>query len=205
MHKPRFLVTAAAIAAFSFAALAPISAMSDTSSPSPSPSASVSGVPLVASLQALAGQTTVDTGSFLSAVLQFILHHGGLGTPLTIACICLLVIASVKVSFLDSLLWDKLGYAQAFVAPVLGLVVGFIMLGVNGTTLTLAAVFTFLGSGAGAVGLHELLDAVKGIPGLGTAYVNIITAIENFLGGNPQGAVPSSSTATTTTATPSSS
>lgn len=157
------------------------------------PAVVASGLPVIVNtLQTQAAQATVDTDSFLGSILDFILHHGGLGTPLLIACICLILIASMKVTVLDSLFWDHLGRLQAFVAPVLGIIVGLIMVHMSGP-ITLAAIVTYAGSGAGAVVIHELLDALKGMPGLGTFYVNVIQFLEDRLGGNPVGAVTSTS------------
>ncbi len=119
---------------------------------------------------------------FLAQVVAVFQQFGGMSGALKIAAVVTLVIASMKVSFLNSLIWSKLGSAQAFLAPVLGLVVG--ILGLAGhAPLSIAAVFAYLSAGAGAIILHELLDAIKGLPGLGAAYVSFINLIESFLGG----------------------
>lgn len=149
--------------------------------PSPSPS----GLPpIVASLQAQAGAAAVDGGAFLGSILQFVQSHGGLGMSLMIACVCLLAIASMKVTILDNLIWNKLGKLQILLPPALGIVVGLILVHLNGP-LTLAAVCTYAASGMGSVYLHELLDAAKVIPGLGAGYVSLISAVEGALGGTP--------------------
>lgn len=149
--------------------------------PSPLPSA-------VTAAQTVASQTTVQAGDFATAVLQFVTTQGGIPWGLKIATIILLVIASMKVTALDNLFWDKLKTLQVYLAPVLGLVSGVLILAAQGN-LSLAGVMAYLGAGAGAVLLHELLDGIKGIPGLGSGYVSVITAIEQALGGNPIGSV----------------
>ncbi len=120
---------------------------------------------------------------FLNQVFAAIAGFGGMPMVLKISSIVLLVIASMKVTPINQLIWSKLGGAQAFLAPILGLVAG--LLGVAGhVPLTWASAFAYLSAGAGAIILHELLDACKAIPGLGSLYVSAINLIESFL--NPQ-------------------
>jgi hypothetical protein len=127
----------------------------------------------------------MDVTTFIT---QFIgVFHSGLSSWALYAAIITLVIASMKVSFLDDLIWNRLGNFQIWFAPFLGLVGGLIVMKANGVPLTLGAVLAYVSAGAGAVFLHELLDLVKLIPGLGPVYVSIITVIESALGGNPVG------------------
>lgn len=167
-------------ALFVFVALgaAPINALADAS-PSPLPV-------IVATLQTQAAQTTVDTATFLGSIFSFVMTHGGLGMPVEIMCICLLLIASMKVTVLDKLIWNHLGAAQPLLPPLLGLVVGLIMVKLNGP-ISIAAIIAFLGSGAGAIAVHELLDSIKAFPGLGPVYVSVISTVEGYLGGVPVG------------------
>lgn len=132
---------------------------------------------------AFAESNVISPGDFLSQVLQAIQGFGGLSWMLKVAAVVTLVIASMKVSVLNQLLWSKLGAAQAWVAPILGLVGGILSLSAGGHSITLQAVLAYVSAGAGAIILHELLDTVKAIPGLGSIYVQIINAIEGALGG----------------------
>lgn len=144
--------------------------------PSPSPSVSVS-----------AASDSVDVGSFIGQIATAFSSFGGLPWAGKIALIITLLIASMKVSVLDSLVWDRLGKFQAWAAPILGLIGGIVSLAVSGH-ITLPGVLAYMSAGAGAILLHELLDTVKALPGIGQMWVSIIAAIEGALGGNAQGA-----------------
>jgi hypothetical protein len=148
-----------------------------------SPSPNVTPLPAASVVVGLANSvqaaSTVSTDSLISAVSTVIQNFGGLSWALKIACIVLLIIAFMKVSFLSSF-WAKLGSFQAYLAPVLGLILGALTLSVSGS-VTLAGVLAYLAAGSGAILLHELLDTIKAIPGLGAVYVGIIDAIESVL------------------------
>lgn len=120
---------------------------------------------------------------FLTQVLATIQNFGGLSTLMKVSAVILLLIASVKVSFLNQLIWSKLGIYQSLVAPVLGLIAGLVGLFGGGSPITIASVLAYLGAGVGAMGLHEVLDGIKAVPGIGPTWVSIISAIENALGG----------------------
>lgn len=121
---------------------------------------------------------------FLSQVLSAIQKFGGLSVLMKVSVVILLLISSMKVSFLNQLLWSKLGSWQKIVAPVLGLAAGLFGLFGGGTPVTIASVLAYLGAGLGATGLHELLDGIKTIPGIGPTWVSVISAIESSLGGS---------------------
>lgn len=125
----------------------------------------------------------LPVGDFFTQVIQTIQKLGGLPWVAKIASIVLLVIASMKVSFLNDLIWKRLGKAQAWIAPILGLASGILMLGYDGK-ITLPGVFAYLAAGAGALILHELLDTAKAIPGIGPLWVTVIGVIEGALGGS---------------------
>lgn len=106
---------------------------------------------------------------------------GGMGGAVKASAIIMLLVASMKVSFIKPL-WDKLGAAQVYVAPLLGLLGG--LFGFLGPAqFTWASLLAYVMTGGGAVFLHEILDTLKSIPGLGTIYVTIISVIEGVLGG----------------------
>ncbi len=132
---------------------------------------------------AFADESVVAPQDFLAQVLDAIKSFGGLSTLLKITCFITLIVSSMKVSFLNDLVWSKLGAAKAYLAPILGLIAGILGIGSGGAPITLALVFAYMSAGAGAVFLHEILDSVKAIPGLGSVYVTIIGIIESALGG----------------------
>jgi hypothetical protein len=124
---------------------------------------------------------TVPVDSFLTQVLNFVKSAGGMPWTLKVAGVVLLVVASMKVSFMKPI-WDKLGAAKAWLAPLLGFVGGFLSLAVDGT-VTLPALVAYSFAGAGAVVLHELLDSIKAMPGLGAMWISVIGVIQGLLGG----------------------
>jgi hypothetical protein len=148
------------------------------SSPPPAPAAQA----IVGAANSVQSAPSLSTDSLISAVSTVIQNFGGLSWTLKIACIVLLLIAFMKVSFLSSF-WAKLGKFQAYAAPVLGLVLGVLTLSVSGP-ISLAGVMAYLAAGSGAILLHELLDTIKAIPGIGAVYVGIIDAVESVLGTN---------------------
>lgn len=113
---------------------------------------------------------------FLNQVFQAITAMGGLPWAGKVAAICLLVVGSMKVSFLRPL-WDKLGAAKVFLAPVLAIIGGILSL----PEISVAGVMAYMFAGAGAIALAEVLKAVKEIPGIGPVYVAVIDLISGLL------------------------
>ncbi len=119
-------------------------------------------------------------GTFLEQVLGVIAKFGGLSTVLKIASVCGILVASLKVTFLRQLIWAKLGPYQVLVAPFLGLIAGLLDMAGAGT-VTLASVMAYIGSGAGAILFHQLLDGVKKMDFIGDKYKAVIDWImEHF-------------------------
>lgn len=113
---------------------------------------------------------------FFSGVLAFIRDQGGMPWMAKVGAVVLLILASMKVSFLKPL-WDKLGAGKVLGAPILGLIGGLVSMG---SAFTWQGALAYITAGAGAVFFHEILDFVKAIPGLGSIYVAIIGIIENI-------------------------
>ena len=134
------------------------------------------------SVSALA-QDVVLPADFFSQVLQAIKDFGGLSVLLKISAVITLIVSSMKVSYLNQLIWSRLGSLQVYLAPVLGLIGGALGLGVGGVPVTAASVFAYVSAGAGAVFIHEILDTLKKIPGIGPVYVTIIDLISGALKG----------------------
>ena len=124
--------------------------------------------------------------SFYSQVVAYIDGFGGQTWLFKVSSIIMLVIAIIKVTPLNAL-WVQLEGKQIWLAPLFGLVGGIVTMAMNGTPISLASVMAFVTAGAGAVFLHELLDLLKSIPGIGSFWVSIITVIEGTLGGQAAG------------------
>lgn len=125
----------------------------------------------------------VEPADFFAQIAAAVASFGGLSAMLKISSVIMLVVASMKVSFLNDLVWSKLGAAKVWVAPLLGLIAGVLGLGVGDAPINFASILAFVTAGAGAVALHQLLDSIKAIPGIGTMYVTVINLIQGLLGG----------------------
>jgi hypothetical protein len=136
-------------------------------------------------------QTVISPQDFLNQVLVFIQTWGGL-TKFGIVAGCItLLISSMKVTYFNTLIWSKPWMVpwQPWVAPGLGLLAGIIGIGQT-EAITPASVFAYVSAGAGALIIHQLLDTVKALPGIGWTYKLAINMIEGFLkGGKPVSAL----------------
>jgi len=121
---------------------------------------------------------------FLHQVITVLRGMGGLSAVGKLSALIVLLIASTKVGALNDLVWSRLGKSQAWVAPFLGLAAGVAGLGTGGASVTPALVFIYLVAGGGAVFLHELLDSLKGVPGVGKVYKAAIEMADTALGGD---------------------
>lgn len=116
--------------------------------------------------------------SFWASVLGYVQQFGGLEWMAKVSGLCLLIVALVKTSFVQPL-WAKLPeVVKTLLAPLIALIGGILSLG---SGLTFAAAVAYIGSGAGAIILHEILDGVKKIPGIGAIYLTIIGIVESIL------------------------
>jgi len=84
---------------------------------------------------------------FLAQVLLAVKEFGGLPWMAKISMIIMLLVGSMKVTFLRGLIWDRLGAAKAWVAPILALIAGIL----NMEVITLPGVLAYVGAGAGAI------------------------------------------------------
>lgn len=80
---------------------------------------------------------------------------------LLIAVAIFLLIALSKITPFGKI-WDNLAYFRAFIAPLMGLALGFVKLASEGN-ITIKGIVSYLGAGAGAIAINELIEAVKGI------------------------------------------
>ncbi len=126
-----------------------------------------------------AEEAELPLADFFTQVLAAVQGFGGLPWMAKISTIIMLLVGSMKVTFLRGLIWDRLGAAKAWVAPVMALIAGII----NMETITLPGVLAYMGAGAGAIILHQLLDLVKAIPGISSFWIAVIDIIAKVTGG----------------------
>lgn len=121
----------------------------------------------------------VPVQDFAAQVLGAISSFGGLPWVGKIALIVTVVLSSIKVLPIRTLIWDKLGNAKAFAAPVLGLILGVLTLA-QGGQLSFAGVMAYVSAGAGAIILHELVDALKAAPWVGAGIKGWLSILDGF-------------------------
>lgn len=143
---------------------------------------------LLIGVKVFAQVEVTDDSSFFSALFDYIKGFftdntgGAAGGATPIAKICggiILLISTAKVSFLKPL-WDKLLTKQEWVAPVLGLLVGILGMVVKGS-FDWSFLLTAVASGALAPYVHDILDKIKAIPGIGSVWLTIISFIQVVL------------------------
>jgi hypothetical protein len=122
--------------------------------------------------------------TFFEQVLQFIKSMGGVDVYTNISAAILLVVASSKVPFVKQVFWDKLGKFKALLPLVLGLIAGLVVMG---KALTLPAAFVYISTGAGAIAMHEILKAVKELPGIAPVWVKVLDVVGALLGKKANG------------------
>ena len=129
---------------------------------------------LLMPIVAFAQEVEVGFDQLATLLLSVITNWQLLGWQAGVVALLTLIVSTTKNSVLRGYIWDKLGWAKAFVAPGLGIVL--YMLGM--AEFSWKAALLGLTSGLGAIALHQLLDAVKGIPSVGPIWVKVI----DFLG-----------------------
>jgi uncharacterized membrane protein HdeD (DUF308 family) len=91
---------------------------------------------------------------------------------------CLVILIGLVKSSLFKPLWDKAGPWKALVAPLLGLIVAVLSI----SPFNWAGVLQGLAGGVLAVGISQVFDAVKLMPGVGQVWITIIDVVQKLLG-----------------------
>lgn len=134
-------------------------------------------------------EESMSTWKFIQLALDQSEKFGSFPWAAKIASLMLLVISSFKVTRggwvpVLSKLWPEADGKKPIAVLVASLVLGVLMTGAAGQ-ITMAGVLQYVGAGAGSMLIHEILDKVKLIPGLGPVYVSAIKTIEAILGKKP--------------------
>jgi hypothetical protein len=130
---------------------------------------------LLIGLSSFAETDTLGTIDFISQLINSLNNFGGASSLVKASIVITLIISSMKVSFLNSLIWAKLGWLKVFTAPTFGLIGG--LLTIKSQSVSTYDIIIYLISGGGAVFLHEILDSAKEIKGIGPVYLNIINIL----------------------------
>lgn len=131
-------------------------------------------IPWMAIAQDAAAVPVADwLGQLLAVIKDF--GASGMTWQVKAAAIIMLIVSSMKVSVLNDWFWSKLGKFQIWFAPALGLLAGIVNALSGGSW---SDVWAYVAAGGGAVFLHELLDLVKMIPGIGSMWISLINIIE---------------------------
>jgi hypothetical protein len=114
-------------------------------------------------------------------MMKAIGDYKALGWQAGMSMIVMLIIASMKNSALRSMIWDKMKWGKVFVAPVLSLILVIAAQLKGGHPVDFKSLMLAMVTGAGALALHEILDGIKYLPGVGPMWVSLIDLIGKFL------------------------
>jgi hypothetical protein len=118
----------------------------------------------------------MDLSAWFSQAISAISGASGQGALAYVSVALTLIISLTKVSSLNAY-WQKLGAAQAFVAPVLSVIIAVIAV----HPFSWSALWASLSAGLLSIAIHELLDALKSAPFIGAPLQAAIGFIENLL------------------------
>lgn len=148
----------------------------DAAAPAASPEA------VVAAVNPVVAVPDVSNMDLLGMMLKLFSSWQSAGMLAGMSALVMLIIASLKNSMLRAMVWDKLKWGKVFVAPVMSIVLVFMGMMAKGMTIDGKAVLAALFVGGGAVALHEILDGLKQVPGIGGIWVNLIDMAGKLLG-----------------------
>lgn len=107
---------------------------------------------------ALAADGDLSVGDFFASIMKYAGEFKDLALKYKIAGALTIILSTIKVSFLREKLWDKWGSAKVLVAPIVGVIIGILMM----EHITFKGILDYMVSiGGGAIVLHQLLDALK--------------------------------------------
>jgi hypothetical protein len=98
--------------------------------------------------------------AFISEILSTVGGWKGMPVQFILSGVLALVVSSLKVDFIRSLLWDRLGAAKVLLAPVLSLLGALVVV----QPFTWETVWVALSTGAGAIALYEIVNGLKTLP-----------------------------------------
>lgn len=118
---------------------------------------------------------------WLSQVFEAVKTLGGLPWAAKIMLISSLLVGSLKVTFLRTLIWDKLGGLKFLMSPAFALIGGIAGLWIDNKAPSFAIISAYFLAGLGGILLKDLLENLKKLPGIGAGVVKVITWIEDLM------------------------
>ena len=103
----------------------------------------------------------MQVGQWVGDLFQVVGSLKGMSVQASMIAVITLLVSSMKVTVFRQLVWDKLGGAKVLAAPVLSLLMVVIGALATGQKFSFGVLLVALTTGAGALALHEVLDAVK--------------------------------------------
>lgn len=115
--------------------------------------------------------------AFIMEVLQAVSGWKDMPIQFVLSGVVALLVSSLKVDFLRTYLWDKLGSFKVFLAPALSLLGALLAV----QPFTWATFWAALTTGAGAIALYEIFKALKALPGVSPLLAKVIDFLSGLL------------------------
>ena len=123
-------------------------------------------------------QEEVSIVELINTVVALAGDAKNLGVLGAVAAGLTLLISTMKNSLISQYTWDKLpAWSKVFVAPVLSLIAAAIVV----TPFSLKTVGVSLLMGSASIALHDVLDSVKKMPGIGKTWLKVIDVLGKVL------------------------
>lgn len=127
---------------------------------------------------AFAADGDVSEMQWIADAIAAVRGMGGSSGLAIASAIIALVVSLFKVPFFRDKIWDKLKFNQKAAVPlVLALVGGLVKL----DHITLGGVVAYLGAGAGAIILYEIIDVVKLSDGINATVKAVLGFLQGIL------------------------
>jgi len=138
--------------------------------------------PAVAADAAVTAIAEVPIAEVIAQATKVVADWKDMGWKAGLLALITLLLSTLKVSFLRAFLWDKLGDLKVFVAPMLGMAAVFLSM----QEFSWAGALVGFTTGMGAIALHQMLDALKNRPKLGSIPRMIVNFLSSILKAPPK-------------------
>lgn len=130
-------------------------------------------------VEAAPAQPEVGIGQIMQDTVKAFSDWKMVGWQLGLAALITALISTMKNSFLRGLLWDKVpNWLKLFMAPLLSLLAFVLM---SGQGFSAPVVLAAITTGIGSQYLHEMLDALKGAPFVGSKWQWVVDVLGSLL------------------------